>query len=54
MYMSNSADQNLKALKKFIKTDLSIKMIYYSLLQITQITSMKQVKSTIQINYTKV
>ncbi len=25
MYMSNSADQNLKALKKFIKTDLSIK-----------------------------
>ena len=25
MYMSNSADQNLKALKTFIKTDLSIK-----------------------------
>lgn len=25
MYISNSADQNLKALKKFIKTDLSIK-----------------------------
>ena len=50
MYIFNSANQNLKALKKFIKTDLSIKN---DLLQLAP-TSMKQVKSTIQKNYTKV